>query len=80
MHPDGSDLHRITDNQGGTYTWASYSFSPDGTMITVARSPGAGAAGNADIYVMNVDGTGLQDITNSPTWDSAPDWGPVPTG
>ena len=36
-------------------------------------------AGKGDVYTMNVDGTGLKDITNSNEWESAPDWGPRST-
>ncbi len=79
VHPNGSGLHRITSASGGDFTWLSSSFSPDGTRITVGRYPAAGPAGNADVYVMNVDGSGLEDVTNSVKWDSAPDWGPLPT-
>ena len=79
VHPNGSDLHRITHTFGGTYTWFKQTFSPDGTMITVARGPAVGKAGNPDVYVMNVDGSGLRDITNSNFWESASDWGPRPT-
>jgi Tol biopolymer transport system component len=75
IHPNGTGLHRIT-NTGGDIAWLSSSFSPNGTMIVTSRTPGFGAAGNADVYVMNVDGTGLQNITTSARWDSAPDWGP----
>jgi TolB protein len=75
VHPDGSDLHRITRTHGGSYSWLSSSFSPDGTMITVSRAPGVGSAGRADVYVMNVDGTGLFDVTSSASWESQNDWG-----
>jgi TolB protein len=78
VHPNGKNLHRITHTFGGTYTWFKQSFSPDGTMIAVARGPGLGAAGNPDVYVMNLDGSGLRDVTNSLAWDSATDWGPSP--
>jgi TolB protein len=75
VHPNGSDLHRITHSHGGMYSWLSSSFSPDGTMITVSRAPGVGNAGRADVYVMNVDGTGLFDVTGSASWESNNDWG-----
>jgi TolB protein len=75
VHPNGTDLHRITHAHGGTYSWLSSSFSPDGTMITVSRAPGVGTAGRADVYVMNVDGTGLFDVTSSASWESQNDWG-----
>jgi TolB protein len=75
VHPNGTDLHRITHTHGGTYTWLSSSFSPDGTMITVSRTPGVGKTGSADVYVMSVDGTGLFDVTSSASWESNNDWG-----
>ena len=78
VHPDGTRLHRITHTWDARH-WGSYSFSPDGTMITVSRSPGVGKAGNADIFVMNLDGSGLRNVTRSQIWDSAPDWGPPPS-
>ncbi len=78
VHPDGSDVHRLTSNPDGEFEFASSTFSPDGTMVVTSRLPGAGNAGNADLYVMNADGSEMNDITNSDRWDSAPDWGPTP--
>jgi TolB protein len=76
VHPNGTELHRLTHSAGTDVMWFSSSFSPDGTKIVTSRLPGVGTAGNADVYVMNRDGSGLQNITQSPLWDSAPDWGP----
>jgi Tol biopolymer transport system component len=70
-HPNGEDRHRITDPDG---EWISSSFSPDGTKIVTSRAPGV--AGKADVFVMNLDGSGLLNITQSRRWDSGPDWGP----
>jgi Tol biopolymer transport system component len=75
VHPDGTGLHRITTSPLHIHQWGSSSFSPDGKMITVAHSPGVGAAGNADVWVMNLDGSGLRNVTRSVIFDSAPDWG-----
>jgi Tol biopolymer transport system component len=33
--------------------------------------------GNAEIYVMNADGTNLRNITNHPADDGLPAWSPV---
>lgn len=52
--------------------WISSSFSPDGTMIVTSGSPGVGDPGNADVDVMNVDGSGLVNVTESVRWDSGP--------
>ncbi len=76
IHPNGTGLHRITTSPQHVHQWGAFSFSPDGTMITVAHNLGEGK--NADIYVMNLDGSGLRDVTNSAIFDSAPDWGPRP--
>lgn len=76
VHPDGSNRHRITHTFGGKYHWFGNTFSPDGRFIVASRSPGHGQSGNADVYVMNVDGTSLRNLTNTTAWDSGPDWGP----
>jgi Tol biopolymer transport system component len=73
VHPNGTDLHQITTSPAHVHQWGSYSFSPDGTMITVSHNLGLGT--NPDIWVMNLDGSGLRDVTNSAIFDSAPDWG-----
>ncbi len=77
VHPNGSDLHQITRSPEHVHQWGSYSFSPDGTMITVSHNLGLGT--DPDIVVLNLDGSGLRDVTNSAgTFESAPDWGPRP--
>jgi TolB protein len=79
VRPNGNDLHAVTHTPDGAGKWQSGSFSPNGHKITAAKAPGVGPAGNADVYIMNLDGTGLRDVTGSPRWDSAPDWGPQRT-
>jgi TolB protein len=74
VHPNGEGRHRITTTSGGTFTWLSGSFSPDGTMITAGGTPWVG--GRSDVYTMNADGSGFQNVTQSVRWDSEPDWGP----
>jgi TolB protein len=75
VHPNGTGLHRITHSHGKR-KWLSCSFSPNGKKIQAGRVPGRGKAGNADIYVMNLDGTGRRNLTRSGAWESASDWGP----
>ena len=79
VHPNETNLHRITKNATADSHWGSYSFSPDGTMITVSHRPAVGTKGYPDVWVMNLDGSGLRDVTNSMISDSSPDWGPRPT-
>jgi TolB protein len=77
VHPNGTKLHRLTHSAGMNVRWFSSSFSPDGTRIVTSQSPGAGleATRNADVYVLDHDGAAIENITQSPQWDSAPHWG-----
>jgi TolB protein len=47
-------------------------WSPDGSRIAFSASAGQ----NQDIYVINVDGTGLTGLTNHEARDGHPDWSP----
>ena len=73
VHPDGSGLRALTHFPDDT-TVLSYSFSPNGRLITFAKE---GEDGEPDVWVMRRDGTGLRQVTRTPLWDSAPDWGPA---
>jgi TolB protein len=75
VHPNGRGLHRITRGHG-EYKWLSCSFSPRGNRITAGRVPGSGPDDNADVYIMKIDGSDRRNLTKSPQWESAPDWGP----
>jgi TolB protein len=72
VHPNGKNLHLITSGRG---KWASCSFSPNGKRI-VGAWPAGGLPSNTDLYVMNLDGSHLRNVTRSKPWESAPDWGP----
>jgi Tol biopolymer transport system component len=74
IHPNGTGRHKITHSSD--VDWLRPCFSPDGTRILTARAGGAGPEGNADVFVMRLDGSHRQNITKSEAWDSAPDWGP----
>jgi Tol biopolymer transport system component len=74
VHPNGEGLHQITTSPAHVHQWGSFSFSPDGTKITVAYNTAEGES--PDVWVLNVDGSGLRNVTNSAIFDSAPDWGP----
>jgi TolB protein len=75
VRPDGTDLTQLTHATGGHVQYLSASFSPDGKWLTVSRTPGSGTKGNADVYVMRADGSGLRQVTRTPTWESSTDWG-----
>src|SRR4051812_33583746 len=48
-------------------------FSPDGTRIAFTSNR---YDNNLEIYVMNVDGSGLRRLTNHPAADAVPTWSP----
>lgn len=60
---------------GGTtriHNWLP-AFSPDGGQIAFNSN----RDGNIELYVMNVDGSGLRRLTNHPSIDTSPTWSPL---
>jgi TolB protein len=78
VHPDGTGRHPVTHAAAGKAKWLSGSFSPDGRYITASSWPVVnGRQQDADVYVMNIDGSGPRNLTNtSKLSEIAPDWGP----
>jgi Tol biopolymer transport system component len=87
VHADGTGLHEINvqpaSDCGGPNADPSAQgcnspvWSPDGTQIAFIRShhnPDDGA-----VYTVNLDGTGLFQVTHTPGVDGM-DWGPQPAG
>ena len=63
---DGSKLQKLADLSFGY----GVCWSPDGTKIVFSD--------NSDLFVMNPDGSGITDITNTPNvYESEPSWQPV---
>lgn len=75
-HPDGTALTNLTKQAAGGRQYLSASFSPDGTEIVTARTPGTGPEGAADLVVLASNGRKPRAITKTRLWESAPDWGP----
>ncbi|MFN2525647.1 MAG: TolB family protein, partial [Actinomycetota bacterium] len=68
--PAGASLQRVTSGIDQDFAPA---WSPDGRRIVFSRQPPGGLV--ADIYVMNSDGTGSANLTNSPHHsDTLPEW------
>jgi Tol biopolymer transport system component len=77
MDRDGSNLKQVTKDLPGA-NWAPF-FSPDGTKIIFAsnfKNPKGPGASNFDLYLINVDGTGLEQITFSDKFDGFPMFSP----
>lgn len=72
MNPDGSDLFQIT-NLPSTENLAWFQdYSPDGRRLVFCHD----MTGATELYVINVDGSGLQQITNDGTENIFPRWSP----
>ena len=72
---DGSDVFQLTDRVAGGLSTGP-AVSPDGRKIAFSvADPASGE--DWDIYVINVDGTGLTNLTNDPAFDGwRPAWSP----
>ena len=73
MPLDGSaPARQITTISGGSVMHSS--LSPDGTRVAFVSS--ARATGSSDVWVQNVDGSGLRQLTDDEDADSWPAWSP----
>ena len=75
VNADGSNPTKLTDTLAYTHAW-----SPDGTKIIFGKVQSGNSQGSVgDLLVMNPDGSGLTNITNtdgkheqSPSWQALP--------
>jgi dipeptidyl aminopeptidase/acylaminoacyl peptidase len=78
MDPDGKNQVRLTDNSN--QDWIP-SISPDGTKILFVSDRKWEADNkfddNYNIYVMDIDGRNVKNLTGSKSWASMPSWSPV---
>jgi Tol biopolymer transport system component len=66
MNSDGTEPHRLVANGFGP------SWSPSGSEVAFSRDE----AGNVDIFVVNIDGSGLTRLTDDASRDVSPSWSP----
>lgn len=87
VHANGSGLHEIhvqpatacggADADPNAEGCNEPAWSPDGTQVVFVRSHNNDTDG--EIYTVNLDGTGLFQVTHAPG-SGSPDWGTPPTG
>jgi Tol biopolymer transport system component len=65
------DPKRLTDAEDGLDSQPAW--SPDGNQIAFSRQVGKG---NNDIFVMNVNGSDVRQLTDSEAFDTRPCWSP----
>jgi Tol biopolymer transport system component len=70
MGADGSDPHFISTPH--IIVGSTVAMSPDASKVAFEGL----TTGNADIYVVGVDGTGLRQLTTDPATDQYPQWSP----
>lgn len=77
MNPDGSDMLQITSLASTPFESWTPDFSPDGRRIVFCYGA-VDASGNlpVEIYVINVDGTGLVQLTHDGLFDCFARWSP----
>jgi hypothetical protein len=82
VHPNGTGLERLTNDQPDDVDYVGSSFSPEFDDegwgdIVAARYPAYGDEGNSDVFRMHIEigafVTG--NLTESQTLDDAPSWG-----
>jgi Tol biopolymer transport system component len=71
----GAHKRRVLADRADAEGCNEPSWSPDGTTIAFTRSHDNDVDG--EIYTVNVDGTGLTQVTNAPG-TGAPNWGTHP--
>src|SRR5215203_5871978 len=90
VHPNGTGLEQLTNDQPDDVDYVGSSFSPEFQDmhdpaegwgdIVAARYPAYGDEGNSDVFSMHIE-HGVQvtgNLTNSNTLDDEPSWGTYP--
>jgi TolB protein len=73
MNADGTDQHRITDLGGANF--APY-FTPDDRQIIFSSNYKNPVSRNFDLFLVHVDGSGLEQLTFDPEFDGFPMFSP----
>jgi len=81
INVDGTDVHRVVATAGYSgfkgIAWSPLATADGSYKIAFADRELGLTTGNRDIYVVNLDGKGLQNLTNTPDADEwSPTWSP----
>lgn len=68
---DGANERQLTINMRSEGWTPTASLSPDGSRVVFSSAK----EGDGEIYVINIDGTGLTKLTDNEHWDDYPNWG-----
>jgi TolB protein len=71
MEADGREPRLVTDGVGSLNLFPAW--SPDGKQLAFVSN----RDGNLNVYIINLDGTGLTRVTSDPRPDVLPDWHPA---
>lgn len=71
VNADGENLDNLTNDAQRFHEFPSW--SPDGSQIAYHSYV---QGGEGDVFIMNADGSGKTNITNTPTGEWWPDWSP----
>jgi hypothetical protein len=73
MNADGTDRRVLTQEDG---IHSVFSWSRDGSQVVfVKNDPRGDSLLDPELYIIDADGTGLKNVSNSPdTYDTEPDW------
>lgn len=74
VHPDGSEVTQITSSEDGLFSFGP-AWSPDSTELLFVRGPGKFS--DTDLWAVNVDGTGLLQVTHQPAEYGGYSWLPT---
>ena len=77
VRPDGTDDHEISPNDPSDEAAASV-WSPDGTYLLVARASGTSPDAPQDLWVMDLEGQYLGQVTHEPSNYGTYSWAPNP--
>ncbi len=77
VRPDGTDDHEISTNDETDEASAAV-WSPDGSHLLVSRDSDATHDGPHDLWVMDLDGTWVSQVTHDPSSYGTYSWAPAP--